>query len=138
MPPRSDKPESTQTGRPRKRATGALETARERTATAYETARSRAVDATRQAGEQLAVYPVAAVVGGFAVGALLAALLPRSEREEQLLGTTGRRLTGAAREAVQKGLDAGKDQIEEIRTRAAQKVGEAVTEAVTEAVSGKS
>jgi ElaB/YqjD/DUF883 family membrane-anchored ribosome-binding protein len=138
MPPRSDKPETPQPGRPRNRASGALEAARERTATAYETARSRAADATRQAGEQLAVYPVAAVVGGFAVGALLAALLPRSEREEQLLGTTGRRLTGAAREAVQKGLDAGRDQIDEIRTRAAQKVGEAVTEAVTEAVAGKS
>ena len=95
-------------------------------------------EAEQGAGEQLAVYPVAAVVGGFAVGALLAALLPRSEREEQLLGKTGRRLTGAAREAVQKGLDAGRDQLDEIRTRAAQKVGEAVTEAVTEAVSGKS
>ena len=57
---------------------------------------------------------------------MLAALLPRSEREERLLGKTGRRLTGAAREAAQKGLDAGKSQIEEIRAKAAQKVGEAV------------
>ena len=118
-------------------AAGVLETARERTASAYETARDRASEVTRQASEQISVYPVAAVVGGFAVGALLATLLPRSERESRLLGNTGRRLTSAAREAAQKGLDAGKEQIEEIRAKAAQKVGEAVSEAVVDAVAGK-
>jgi ElaB/YqjD/DUF883 family membrane-anchored ribosome-binding protein len=118
----------------RGRAAEAIEAARERTASAYEAARRSAGDVTRQASEQLAVYPVAAVVGGFAVGALLAALLPGSEREERLLGKAGKRITGAAREAAQKGLDAGKTQIEEIRAKAAQKVGEAVVDAV----SGKS
>lgn len=123
---------------PRGRAADAYQAARERTASAYEAARRSAGDVTRQASEQLAVYPVAAVVGGFAVGALLAALLPASEREERLLGKTGRRLAGAAREAAQKGLDAGREQIEEIRAKAAQKVGEAVTDAVADAVGGKS
>jgi ElaB/YqjD/DUF883 family membrane-anchored ribosome-binding protein len=121
----------------RARAAGVLETARERTASAYETARDRASAVTRQAGEQMSVYPVAAVVGGFALGALVATLLPRSEREEKLLGRAGRRITGAAREAAQKGIDAGKSQIEEIRAKAAQKVGEAVSEAVADAVAGK-
>lgn len=114
----------------RGRAADAFEAARERTASAYEVARSRANDVTRQASEQLAVYPVAAVIGGFAVGALLATLLPRTAREERLLGTAGRRLADAAREVAQKGIDAGKDQIEEIRAKAAQKVGEAVVDAV--------
>jgi hypothetical protein len=118
----------------RGRAAEAYQAARERTASAYEAARRSAGDVTRQASEQLAVYPVAAVVGGFAVGALLAALLPGSEREERLLGKTGKRITDAARDAAQKGLDAGKTQIEEIRAKAAQKVGEAVVDAV----SGKS
>jgi ElaB/YqjD/DUF883 family membrane-anchored ribosome-binding protein len=115
---------------PRGRAADAFEAARERTASAYEAARSRAEDVTRQASEQLAVYPVAAVIGGFAVGALIATLLPRTEREARLLGTTGKRITDAAREAAQKGIDAGKGQIEELRARAAQKVGEAVVDAV--------
>jgi ElaB/YqjD/DUF883 family membrane-anchored ribosome-binding protein len=114
----------------RGRAAEAFEAARERTASAYEAARSRAGDVTRQASEQLAVYPVAAVIGGFAVGALLATLLPRTEREERLLGRTGRRITDAARDAAQKGFDAGKTQIEELRAKAAQKVGEAVVDAV--------
>lgn len=116
---------------------GALETARERTLSAYETARDRAGAVTRQATEQMSAYPVAAVVGGFALGALIATLLPRTAREEQLLGKTGRRLTGAAREAAQKGIDAGKSQVEELRAKAAQKVGEAVSEAVADAVAGK-
>lgn len=121
----------------RNRAAEAYQAARERTASAYETARERATEVTRQAADQIAVYPVGAVIGGFAIGALLAALLPRTEREEELLGTTGRRLTDAARQAAQKGLDAGKSQIEEIRSRAAQKVGDAVSEAVVDAVAGK-
>jgi ElaB/YqjD/DUF883 family membrane-anchored ribosome-binding protein len=114
----------------RGRAADALEAARDRTTSAYEAARSRATEVTRQASEQMAVYPVAAVLGGFAVGALLATLLPKSAREERLLGKAGRRLTGAAREAAQKGLDAGRDQIDELRAKAAQKVGEAVADAV--------
>jgi len=128
------------TGRPRSRGRAAevFETARERTASAYETARDRASAVTRQASEQMSVYPVAAVVGGFALGALIATLLPRTESEERLLGRTGRRITDAAKDAAQKGIDAGKSQIEEIRARAAQKVGEAVSDAVVDVVAGKS
>ncbi len=44
---------------------GPIEAARARTASAYEAARNRASDATRKANEQLAIYPLSAVVGGF-------------------------------------------------------------------------
>jgi ElaB/YqjD/DUF883 family membrane-anchored ribosome-binding protein len=121
----------------RARAADVLESARERTASAYETARDRASAVTRQASEQMSVYPVAAVVGGFALGALIATLLPRTEREEKLLGKAGRRITDAARDAANKGFDAGKSQLEEIRAKAAQKVGEAVSDAVVDVVAGK-
>ena len=104
----------------------AYEAARERTASAYEAARGRASDVT----DQLSVYPVAAVVGGLVIGGLLGALLPRSEREERLLGETGRKLTGAAREAAQRGVEAGKEQLEQLRGQAAEKVGEAVADVV--------
>jgi len=136
--PNGSSSNSGQATRERGRAAGVIEAARERTASAYETARDRAGAVTRQATEQMSVYPVAAVLGGFAIGALVATLLPRTEREGRLLGNTGRRLTDAAREAAQKGIDAGKNQIEEIRAKAAQKVGEAVSDAVVDAVGGKS
>lgn len=115
----------------RNRAADAYQTARQRTASAYEAARGRAAEVTRSATDQIGVYPVGAVIGGLAVGALLGFLLPSTKREEELLGSTGRRITGAAREAAQRGLDAGKEQVEQIRDRATQKVGEAVVEAVT-------
>jgi hypothetical protein len=113
------------------RAADAYQSARDKTYSAYETARNRASEVTRSATEQAAVYPVGAVIGGLAIGALLGFLLPRTEREERLLGSTGRRITTAARDAAQRGMDAGKEQIDQIRTRATQKVGEAVVEAVT-------
>jgi ElaB/YqjD/DUF883 family membrane-anchored ribosome-binding protein len=114
----------------RGRAAEAIETARERTLSAYEAARSRARDVTRDASDQLSVYPVGAVIGGFALGALLAAVLPRTEGEDNLLGRTGKKITGVAKEAAQRGLDAGKEQIEQLRGRTAQRVGEAVADVV--------
>jgi len=121
----------------RGRAADALEAARERTVSAYEAARSRASNVTRQANDQLSIYPVGAVIGGFAIGALLAAVLPRTPGEDRLLGKTGKKIAGAAKDAAQRGLDAGKEQIGQIRERAAQRVGEAVGDAVADAVAGK-
>ena len=118
------------TGQSRSRAGEAYQSARERTYSAYETARERATDVTRRAVDQAAVYPVGAVIGGLAVGALLGFLLPATRREQDLLAPTGRKITEAARSAAQRGIDAGKEQVEEIRAKAAQKVGEAVVEAV--------
>jgi ElaB/YqjD/DUF883 family membrane-anchored ribosome-binding protein len=112
------------------RAADAYQTARERTVSAYEAARDRAADVTRQASEQISVYPVGAVIGGLALGALVGFLLPASRRERDLLSPTGKKITEAARSAAQRGIDAGKEQIDEIRSRAAKKVGEAVVEAV--------
>ena len=55
------------------------------------------------------------VAVGFAVSALVVSVL---------LGKTGRRITGAAREAAQRGIEAGKEQLEQIRTKAARQVGD--------------
>jgi len=113
------------------RAAEAYRTARERTYSAYEAARERASDVTRQATDQIAVYPVGAVIGGLAIGALLGFLAPATRRESELLSPTGRKITDAARNAAQRGFDAGKEQFDEIRSRATQRVGEAVVEAVS-------
>ena len=131
-PSRSEGPGSggTRSSGSRSRSAQAYQSARERTFSAYETARDRASDVTRQATEQISVYPVGAVIGGLALGALLGFLLPASRREQDLLRPAGRRISSAARDAAQRGFDAGKQQIDEIRSRAAKKVGEAVVEAV--------
>ena len=112
---------------PRGKAASALAAARERTASAYEAARNRASDATRKANEQLSVYPISAVVGGFLLGALVGALIPRTERETKLMGKTGRRVAGAAKDAAQRGLDAGREQFDHLKSKAAETMSEAVS-----------
>ena len=112
---------------PRGKAASALAAARERTASAYEAARNRASDAGRKANEQLSIYPLSAVVGGFLLGALVGAMLPRTERETKLMGKAGRRVAGAAKDAAQRGLDAGREQLDQLKANAAETVGEAVS-----------
>ena len=112
---------------PRGKAASAIAAARERTASAYEAARNRASDATRKANEQLSVYPISAVVGGFLLGALVGAMLPRTERETRLIGKAGRKVAGAAKDAAQRGIDAGREQLDQLKSKAAETVGEAVS-----------
>jgi hypothetical protein len=96
----------------------AFESARERTAAAYATARERAGSAYETAGrktsQSIDSNPVAAVVGGLAIGAIVAALLPRTEREEELLGPVGRKITDSARQAANAAKEAGKGQLDEL------------------------
>jgi ElaB/YqjD/DUF883 family membrane-anchored ribosome-binding protein len=114
----------------RGRAAETLETARERTYSAYETARSRTADMAREMTDQMAVYPVAAVIGGLAVGALLGFVLPRTEREREWIGDTGRKLTGAAREAARKGIDAGRERADQFTGHIVNTLGASLVEAV--------
>jgi hypothetical protein len=96
----------------------AFESARERTAAAYATARERAGSAYETAGrktsQSIDSNPVAAVVGGLAIGAIVAALLPRTDREEELLGPVGRKITDSARQAANAAKEAGKGQLDEL------------------------
>lgn len=96
----------------------AFESAREKTAAAYATARERAGSAYETAGRKTSQgidsNPVAAVFGGLAIGALVAALLPRTQREEELLGPVGRKITDSARDAAQAAKEAGRGQLDEL------------------------
>ena len=96
----------------------AFESARERTSAAYATAREKAGSAYETAGrktsQSIESNPVAAVVGGLAIGAIVAALLPRTSREDELLGTVGRKITDSAREAANAAKEAGKGQLDEL------------------------
>lgn len=106
----------------RETAGSALETARETAGTAYETAREsagnaletardasgKAIETTTNAAHDLSERAIAAaeanpltvLVGGIAVGMLAGSLLPRTDREAQLLSPIGRRLSLTARGAV--------------------------------------
>lgn len=70
--------------------------------------------ATQKAAEQVGAFPVAALVGGVALGAVLGAVLPRTRQEEQLLGTVGETIVDRAKEAVTAARDAGQAKLGEL------------------------
>ena len=114
----------------RTRASEAYGTARERTSAMYGSARERASDVSRQTAERIETNPLAAVAGGLALGAVLGALLPRTQREVQALGDVGHKVTDVAREAANTAVETGRQQVNELTSSAVSKVGEAVVQAV--------
>jgi hypothetical protein len=93
---------------------GSAESARERAIEAYDNARQTAANAGRKAGDGIDQAPLIALAGGLAVGALVAALLPKTAKETELLGPVGERLTGTARDAAEAAKEAGKTRLEEL------------------------
>jgi ElaB/YqjD/DUF883 family membrane-anchored ribosome-binding protein len=96
----------------RDKASSAYDTAREKTSAAYGTARARASQGRARATTTLDENPVAVLVGGLALGALVGALLPRGRRETELLSGVGgrisdttKRVTDAARESARETID---------------------------------
>jgi ElaB/YqjD/DUF883 family membrane-anchored ribosome-binding protein len=109
----------------RSSAADAYESARERTSAAYQAARDAAGgavesvrDTARTAGKRTAegveANPLAAVVGGLALGVIAGALIPKTRQEEKLLGGAGRKVTDTARQAVEAAKEAGRSQIDEL------------------------
>ena len=98
----------------RDRTASAYEAARARAGGAYESARGTAASAGRRTAQGIDANPMAAVVGGLALGVIAGALLPRSRREEELIGPVGRKVTDTAREAARAARDAGRQQIDEL------------------------
>lgn len=80
---------------------------RQRAIEAYEDARERAVDTLGQA-------PLLALAGGLAAGALIAALLPRTEAEKRAIRPTARRVKDTARVAFTAARDTGSQRLDEL------------------------
>ena len=88
------------------------ESAYDRTAEVTTKAIDAASDAARRASQNLEANPLGLLVGGIAVGAAVGALLPRSDKEKELLAPVGARLGTAARQALAAAKDAGKAELE--------------------------
>lgn len=74
---------------------------------AVETVVDTAQVAVRRTADSIDSNPLAVLAGGIAVGMLAGALLPRTERETEMLGPVGKRLTEGATAAVRAARDAG-------------------------------
>lgn len=98
----------------RERADDALDGARERAITAYDSARDSAAAAGRKASDQLGEAPLVVLAGGIAAGAILAALLPTSRRERELLSPVTDSLRDKASAAVDAAKEAGQARLDEL------------------------
>jgi hypothetical protein len=85
-------------------------TLRQRAIEAYDNTLDRATAASARAGEM----PLLALAGGVVLGAVLAALLPRTRTEDKLLGKVGGRITDGARAAADAAKDAGREKLSEL------------------------
>lgn len=96
-------------------------------------------DTARRTVDAIGSNPLPVLVGGLALGALVAALLPRTAREGELLGPLGKRLTDTASTAARAARDAGKSELDTLglnRNAARDQVGkvvEGVVKALTSA-----
>jgi len=122
----------------RDRAGDIYDSARTRAVGAYDSARERASAASARASDGIDEAPLIALAGGLAVGVLLAALLPRTAREDKLLGPIGGRITGGARTAVDAAKEAGREKLNELNlTReAGSSTLETLVKSVSEAALG--
>ncbi len=86
-----------QIGAAKDAASQALATTRDAAQHAFETSR----DAARQAAQGMdASNPLVVVLGGIAAGIVAAALIPKTERERELLAPVGKRIGTAATAAI--------------------------------------
>lgn len=81
-------------------------------ATVQSTRSSASTAATRLA-EGIEQNPITAVAGGLALGVLIGALLPRTQKETDLLGTIGQKVSSNVKGAAAAGLEAGQAMLDE-------------------------
>ena len=95
-------------------AKGAYDSSRDAVKHGAQSTRTKARELGGKTSEQVQKNPLAVLFGGLAIGAVLGALLPRTARETEVLGKTGRDLKARANSAVQAAKEAGSQQIDEL------------------------
>jgi hypothetical protein len=87
---------------------------RRRAIEAYDGARESVSGAGRRATDGIGESPLIALAAGLAVGALIAALLPRTESETRMLRPVGDRISGTAKAAAAAAKEAGTSRLAEL------------------------
>lgn len=95
----------------RAKAAQTRDAARETSARAIETTRETARTAAQKTKSGIDHNPLVAVLGGLAIGAIAAALLPRTEREDKAVGKIGKTVRDTASSALRNAKETGKEQL---------------------------
>ena len=87
---------------------------RQRAIEAYDGARDSVAEAGRKANDAIDDAPLIALAGGLALGAILAAILPRTESETRALRPVSGKLAGTAKAAAEAAKEAGTSRLAEL------------------------
>ena len=93
---------------------GRTEDVRQKAIEAYDGAREGVAQAGRRASDGIDEAPLIALAGGFAVGALIASLLPKTQTETEMLRPVSKKLTDKARTAADAAREAGSSRLREL------------------------
>jgi hypothetical protein len=93
---------------------GVAANVRQKAVEAYDSARDGVGQVGTRASDAIDEAPLLALAGGIAAGALLAALLPRTRTETDLLRPVGSRVSETAKAAASAAKDAGTQRLREL------------------------
>lgn len=96
----------------RKKASAAYEKGKDAAALSMEQSKEIARKAKVRTSDGIDKNPLAIVLGGIAIGAIVGALLPRTERETKVLSKAGKKLNKKARKMAEAAKAAGMGQVD--------------------------
>jgi hypothetical protein len=96
----------------RQKASVAFEKGKDAAVTGVEQSKVIARQAKAKTIEGVDKSPLAIILGGIAIGAIVGALLPRTERETKVLGKAGKKLNKKARKIAEAAKVAGMSQVD--------------------------
>ncbi len=111
------------------KAKSAIASGKDKAGTAYSSSKAKANKAAQSSKESakraaqttadtVDKNPLIALVGGLALGAIAAALLPRTQRENKLVGKVGNTVRTTAKNAAKNATDTAKAQLNELGVNA--------------------
>jgi hypothetical protein len=112
------------------RAASAYQSARDASSSALGSTTRAVTDTARYTGRKISDNPVGALVGGFAVGAVLGAMIPATRRERDALAPLGGKINDAARAAARQAAEAGRDKLNSVTGQVVTQVGAKMVDAV--------
>lgn len=92
----------------------AADTAKAKSEATSAAARKLATKASARASNGIDKNPLAIILGGVALGAIVGALLPSTERETRLMGKAGKKLNKKAKKMAEAAKSAGKKKVDSL------------------------